>query len=251
MREVIESARFLGGVAGVWAVLVTFGFAAFHIPSESMQPSLEVGDRVLVSKWAYGYSRHSLPLNLGYLIPCEGDECDRPILQWAEPQRGDVIVFRDDNGTATLRDNKNLIKRVIGLPGDRIQLIDDRLYINGELVEREFVEARNYRANDNIRGEHPSALYTEHLPGGVAHSIYERDAGGRYQNYGERIVPEGHVFVMGDNRDRSIDSRDDGALGFVPYSQVIGRAETVIFTTANCREEPGLHCPTGRVWRGL
>jgi len=250
MREVIESVRFLGGVAGVWAVLVTFGFAAFHIPSESMQPSLEVGDRVLVSKWAYGYSRHSLPLNLGYLIPCERDECDEPILQWAEPQRGDVIVFRDDNGTAALRDNKNLIKRVIAVPGDRIELREDRLYINGELVERVFEEARTYRANDNLRRLHPSALYTETLPGGVAHAIYERDAGGDFETYRERIVPEGHVFVMGDNRDRSIDGRSP-SLGFVPFSQVIGRAETVIFTTANCAEEPDVYCPTGRIWRGL
>ena len=130
--EIIETARFLGGVVAVWLGLVTFGFAAFHIPSESMQPSLEVGDRVAVSKWAYGYSVHSLPLGIGHILP---DSWNGRIA-WHNPQRGDVVVFRDERQSPP----RNLIKRVIGVEGDVVEVREGRLYLNGEAVPRESVD---------------------------------------------------------------------------------------------------------------
>ena len=239
IAEVVEIVRFLGGVIAVWLVLVTFGFAAFHIPSESMQPTLEVGDRVLVSKWAYGYSRHSLPLGAGYLLP----EDMNGRIAWGDPQRGDVVVFRDEV------QEKNLIKRVIGLPGDTIEVREGRLYINGELAERDLQDVRRYRPYDRPNSTIQAAVYVETLPNGVEHLIYEEADDRDLDDYGPLTVRPGHVFVMGDNRDRSSDSR--ASLGEIPVEAVVGRAETVLFTFARCRREEGVYCPTGRVWRGL
>ncbi len=240
--EIIETARFLGGVAAVWLGLVTFGFAAFHIPSESMQPSLEVGDRVAVSKWAYGYSVHSLPLGIGYILP----ESWNGRLAWHSPQRGDVVVFRDERQSPP----RNLIKRVIGVAGDVVEVREGRLYLNGEAVVREFDEIRTYR-------EHPSGLpvtvthYTEVLPGGREHPIYEQRDNAPLDDYGPVTVRPGTVFVMGDNRDASRDSRAPEGPGLVPLENVVGRAETVLFTFERCRREEGMYCPRGRVWQGL
>ena len=240
--EIVETVRFLGGVLAVWLGLVTFGFAAFHIPSESMQPSLEVGDRVAVSKWAYGYSVHSLPLGIGYILP----EGWNGRLAWHNPQRGDVVVFRDERQSPP----RNLIKRVIGVEGDVVEVREGRLYLNGEAVPREFDEIRTYR-------EHPSGLpvtvthYNEVLPNGREHSIYEQRDNAPLDNYGPVTVRPGTVFVMGDNRDAARDSRAPEGPGLVPLENVVGRAETVLFTFERCRREEGLYCPRGRVWRGL
>ncbi len=242
--EVLEIVRFLGGVIAVWLVLVTFIFAAFHIPSGSMQPTLEVGDRVLVSKWAYGYSRHSLPLGIGYLLPSSWNGR----LAWADPQRGDVVVFRDER-QADGRP-RNLIKRVMGVAGDRIEMRDGRLYLNGEAVPRVLDAVLTYREGRSsvLR---TATLYTEVLPGDREHDIYERTDDFALDDYGPVTVLPGTVFVMGDNRDASNDSRAPSGPGLVPLANVVGRAETVMFTMANCRREEELHCPTGRVWRGL
>ncbi|MCW5724136.1 MAG: signal peptidase I [Maricaulaceae bacterium] len=240
--EAAETVKFLAGVAGVWAVIVTLLFAPFHIPSESMQPSLEVGDRVLVSKWSYGYSRHSLPLGMGYLFP----ENWNARLFARNPARGDIVVFRSPES------RKNIIKRVIGLPGDVVTLRDGRLYINGELVQRDYVETLRYRAHEGPVVE--VAVYEEHLPGAAEpHLIFERGDDYRWDNSGPYVVPEGYVFLMGDNRDSSTDSRVAQPMGpgYVRLSEVVGRAQTVIFTLKRCRREEGLHCPSGRVWRGL
>jgi signal peptidase I len=241
-NEIVETVRFVAGVAAVWLGLVTFGFAAFHIPSESMQPSLEVGDRVLVSKWAYGYSVHSLPLGIGYMLPDNWNGR----LAWHNPQRGDVVVFRDERQSPP----RNLIKRVIGIEGDVIEMRQGQLYLNGEPVPRELIEVRSYRDHprDNIV---TATLFEETLPGGRDHPIYERGDNYQLDNYGPVTILPGTVFVMGDNRDASNDSRASNGPGLVPLENVVGRAETVLFTFERCRREDGLYCPRGRVWRGL
>ncbi len=237
--EVGEIGRFLIGVAGVWVILVTFIFAAFHIPSVSMQPSLQVGDRVLVSKFSYGYSRHSLPLGLGYMVP----ESWSGRIFGSLPEPGDVIVVRDPG------QNINLIKRVIGLPGDRIEMRAGRLYINDEPVERVPQGVVRYRDRSGVLVE--AAVYDETLPNGSTHTIYERTDSGRLDNVGPFVVPSDNLFLMGDNRDASADSREAAGLGYVHRDEVVGQAWTVLFTFASCREEEGLHCPPWRVWRGL
>ncbi|MFP4519973.1 MAG: signal peptidase I [Oceanicaulis sp.] len=236
-EQVGEIVSFLAGVAGVYLVLVTFLFAAFHIPSVSMQPALEVGDRVMVSKFAYGYSRHSLPLGLGYLLP---DSWSGRVLG-SLPKRGHVVVIRDPD------QNLNLIKRVVGRPGDRIEMRGGRLYINGDRIPREPLGERTYR--DYTGQEVSVAVYEETLPGGAEHVIYERTDQGPFDDVGPFLVPENHLFLMGDNRDASADSR--AGLGYVHKDEVVGRAWTVLFTFANCRKEGDLHCPGWRVWRGL
>ncbi len=234
-----ETVRFLGGVIGVWFVLVTFVFAAFHIPSESMQPGLQVGDRVLVSKFAYGYSRHSLPLGIGYALP----DSMSGRLFGSTPDRGDVVVVRDpDQGI-------NLIKRVVGLPGDRIEMRAGRLFINGDRVPREPQGTVRYRDRNGVLVE--AAVYLETLPGGDVHEIYERSDTAPLDDVGPFVVPEGNLFLMGDNRDASADSRVAAGLGYVHRDEVVGQARTVLFTFASCREEDGLHCPPWRVWRPL
>jgi len=241
--ELGETLRFLAGVAAVWFVLVTFVFAAFHIPSVSMQPAIQVGDRVLVSKFAYGYSRHSLPLGLGYHLP----ESWNGRLFGSTPERGDVIVVRDP------AQGINLIKRVIGLPGDRIEVRDGRLYINGDMMPRDPRGEVRYR--DHGRGRSgqiiEAAVYEETLPGGSSHTIYERSDRANWDNVGPFNVPENHLFLMGDNRDASLDSRAPGGIGYVHRDLVVGQAWTVFFTFASCREEEGLSCPGWRVWRGI
>lgn len=240
--EALELVRFFGGVLAVWLVLVTFGFAVFHIPSGSMKPTLEVGDRVLVSKWAYGYSVHSLPLGIGYMLP----DGWNGRLAWHNPQRGDVIVLRDERQSPP----RNLIKRVIGVAGDVVEVREGRLYLNGELVPRVFEDVRTYREHtyDTLVSV---THYNEILPGGREHQIYEQGDNEPLDNFGPVTVRPGTVFVMGDNRDASRDSRAEGGPGFVPLENVIGRAETVLFSLTRCRREEGVYCPRGRVWRGL
>ncbi|WP_306016018.1 signal peptidase I [Oceanicaulis sp. MMSF_3324] len=236
MAEVGETIRFLAGVVAVWFVLVTFVFAAFHIPSESMQPAIQVGDRVLVSKFAYGYSRHSLPLGLGYHLP---DSWSGRILG-STPDRGDVVVVRDP------AQGINLIKRVVGLPGDRIEMREGRLYINDELVPRDPEGVVRYRDREGDPVE--AAVYLETLPGGDVHEIYERSDNAGLDNVGPFNVPENHLFLMGDNRDASLDSRASRGIGYVHRDLVVGKAWTVLFTFASCRREEGMSCPGWRVW---
>ena len=239
VAELGETVRFLAGVAAVWFVLVTFAFAAFHMPSESMQPSLQVGDRVLVSKWAYGYSRHSLPLGMGYLLP----ESWSGRILGRLPERGDVVVIRDPE------QGINLIKRVVGLPGDTVEVRAGQLYLNGDAVPRDPLDVVRYR--DHGGEVVQVAQYDETLPGGPVHVIYERGDDYGLDNAGPFRVPADHVFLMGDNRDRSQDSRARYGIGYVHTDQLVGRAETVLFTFASCRREEGLICPPWRVWRGL
>src|SRR5215471_15560347 len=178
----------------VYAVLIalvvrTVAFEPFNIPSGSMVPTLLVGDYLFVSKFTYGYSRYSLPFGVPLF---SGRIFSHP------PKRGDVAVFKVPTDNST-----DFIKRVIGLPGDRIQMREGELYINDELVPR-------HKVKDEQCQDNPSEvciLYIETLPNGVAHRIIKRTSEGPVNNTREFKVPEGTYFMMGDNRDNSSDSR--------------------------------------------
>jgi signal peptidase I len=203
-----------------WAILValvirTFLFEPFNIPSGSMKPNLMIGDYLFVSKYSYGYSRYSLPFGLP-LIPGR--------VMAGEPEQGDVAVFKLPSNPRT-----DYIKRVVGLPGDRIQMQGGRLYINGVKVPRESLGVIIDTENDGT--DVRMHVYEETLPGGVTHIIYEESDRGPLDNTMEYIVPEGHYFMMGDNRDNSQDSRVGELVGYVPLINFVGRAERIFFST--------------------
>ena len=190
----------------------------FNIPSESMQGTLLVGDYLFVSKFSYGYSRYSLPW--GYLWPLPHGR-----IAASSPQRGDVIVFK------TPADNKtDFIKRLIGLPGDRIQMKDGVLYINDEPVPKSPVEP----FSEDVGGyRHEIAQYRETLPNGVTYDVLDREPDGSLDSTEMFVVPEGHYFMMGDNRDNSLDSRvsvSAGGVGYVPFENLVGKAEVLFFS---------------------
>jgi len=226
-----ESSAANAGAHGMWdtvktivyAVLIalfirTVAYEPFNIPSGSMIPTLLVGDYLFVSKFSYGYSYHSLPLSPRIFSGRLFAEA---------PQRGDIAVFKlpSDNDT-------DYIKRVIGLPGDRIMVRQGRLYINGTVVPRDRVE--NY-IDESTGATVPQ--FVETLPNGRKHRILE--VGGDaapLDNTQEYIVPAGHYFMMGDNRDNSADSRvlrgmDSRWVGYVPAENFVGRAEFLFFST--------------------
>ncbi len=189
----------------------TFAYEPFNIPSGSMKPTLLIGDYLFVSKFSYGYSRHSFPWSFP---PYEGR-----ILE-SQPERGDVVVFK-----TPVDDKTDYIKRVIGLPGDRIQVKGGRLYINGAEVPRE--AAGEGSETCNSAGARPQA-YIETLPEGRKHMIWECSDNYPLDNTTEFVVPPEHFFMMGDNRDNSNDSRQ--SVGYVPAENLIGRAEFLFFS---------------------
>jgi signal peptidase I len=199
-------------------VIRTLLFQPFNIPSGSMIPTLLIGDYVFVSKYSYGYSKHSIPFS--------PDVFSGRILGSA-PKRGDVAVFKLPSDT-----EKDYIKRVIGLPGDRVQMIGGRLYINGVIVPREPIT--QVRAKNPFGVEVEVPTYKETLPGGVEHTIIEIDGDdGANDNTELFVVPQDDYFMMGDNRDNSTDSRVSpkrGGVGFVPFENLVGRAEIVFFS---------------------
>ena len=203
----------------------TFAYEPFHIPSGSMIPSLLVGDYLLISKFSYGYSQYSFP---GFLIPFSGR------ILGSEPERGDVIVFQipsDPYGYP-------YIKRLIGMPGDRVQVTNGRLIINGEEVPREELDEADFSYLGESGEERRSIgqLYRETLPNGASYTILEESDTRPLDNTEEFVVPEGHYFFMGDNRDNSQDSRvghnrPGGApVGFVPFENLVGRADVIWFS---------------------
>jgi len=238
-EKVKDELSFFVKLIAVMLVLFTFVFGHFKIPSESMQPQLEVGDHLYASKHAYGYSRHSLPFGLHRL----------PVGDWhifsRVPERGDVAVFRHPVTELVM------IKRVVGLPGDTIAMVDGRLSINGTLLARDKTEDLRYRdfANKDVVGV---AEYVERLPEEDGeHLIWERGDDWPYDDRGPWVVPEGKLFMMGDNRDSSIDSRAPTGPGFVPFDHLIGRAEMMVFSFNRCDKSEGLRCAGSRWFKRL
>ena len=203
-------------IAVLLALIVrTFLFEPFNIPSSSMVPNLLVGDYLFISKSSYGYSRHSFPFGIAGF---EGR------INGKQPNQGDVIVFKLPSNTGV-----DYIKRLIGMPGDTIQVINGRLYINNKIVPREAKGMVEYSKENGITAK--VMEYVETLPNGTQHTIYEESDRGPLDNTEKYKVPEGHYFMMGDNRDNSQDSRVLGHVGYVPYDNLEGRAEILFFST--------------------
>jgi signal peptidase I len=193
-------------------VVRTFLFQPFTIPSGSMIPTLLVGDYLFVSKYTYGYSKFSLPYS--------PDVIDGRV--WAEePKRGDIAVFRLPGNTSI-----DYIKRVIGFPGDKIQMRNGQLFINGNAIPKE--PAGMYQHPD---GGPQVPMFKETLPNGVSYMTLDTNSNSAGDNTGVFEVPAGHYFMMGDNRDNSLDSRFD--VGFVPYENFVGPARMIFFSVKN------------------
>ena len=218
----------------VVVVFRSFIFAPFNIPSESMLPRLLDGDYLLASKWSYGYSKYSLPFSVP-LIPGR--------ILASQPERGDVAIFK-----APPTNDQDYIKRVIGLPGDQIQMKGGQLFINGTAVPKVRVADAEVPVSDNTQCRPAEFLatskdgrnvchypqYRETLPNGV--SYYVLDFGTTPQDdTGVFVVPDGHLFMMGDNRDNSMDSRfpaePGGGVGMVPQENLVGKAQVMMFST--------------------
>lgn len=197
------------------AMVIRFVIAQpFRIPSGSMQPTLMVGDYIVVTKWSYGYSRFSFT-PLQDVLPIEGR------LLAGEPKRGDIIVFRPER-----QEDRDLIKRLIGLPGDRIQVRNGELFINDEPVQRESLGLRPFKEATGAVVD--IQAFRETLPNGVSYTTFDRERAGVFDTTPVFVVPEGRYFFMGDDRDNSDDSR--GSVGYVPYDHLVGKAQFVVIS---------------------
>jgi signal peptidase I len=223
-----ETVRVMVGALIIALVVRTFLFQSFNIPTGSMEATLLVGDYLFVSKFTYGYSHYSLPFS-------------PPLFSGrifgSEPKRGDIVVFRLPS-----EDSTDYIKRVIGLPGDRIQMIDGLLHINDVAVKRE--PAQDYIDRDS--GPRPIRVkrWRETLPNGVSYDTLDRMEDAEYDNTAPYLVPPGHFFMMGDNRDNSNDSRVpplSGGVGYVPFENIIGRGQIIYFSLPD-------DAPAWQVW---
>ena len=192
-------------------IIRTFFFQAFFIPSSSMEPTLLVGDRIFVSKFSYGYSKHSFPFSLPLI--------NERVL-FSEPERGDIIVFKTPENLRI-----DYIKRLVGLPGDKIQMIDGILHINDIPVKRKKIRSETKLINNGqIRN---LLVYEETLPNNISYETFDM-GNTRADNTSEIFIPEDSYFFMGDNRDNSKDSR---FVGSVPKNNLVGKAQIIFFAT--------------------
>ena len=189
----------------------TFLFQPFFIPAGSMKPTLLIGDYLFVSKYSYGYTQYSAG---GTRLPFSGR------IFGSEPQRGDVVVFRLPRD-----DSIDFIRRVIGLPGDRVQMIAGQLHLNGQPVKRERVDDDV----DEVDGRMvPVKRWRETLPGGASYLTFQDN--GPLDDTPSYDVPAGHYFMMGDNRDKAMDSRALDQVGYVPLEKLVGKAQIIFFS---------------------
>jgi signal peptidase I len=209
-----ETVRVIFHALIIALVIRTFLFQPFNIPSGSMKATLLVGDYLFVSKYSYGYSHYSLPFS-------------PPLFSGrifaSMPERGDVAVFRLPKDDST-----DYITRIIGLPGDNIQMVQGVLHINGQPVKRERIA--DYVANEDGAGLRRIKRWRETLPNGVAYTTLDLVDSGFYDNTSVYIVPPDHFFMMGDNRDNSTDSRVLSQVGFIPFEHIVGRAQIIFFS---------------------
>jgi len=206
-------------------VFRTFLYQPFSIPTGSMQSTLMIGDYFVASKFTWGLGKYSFPVPL---------PLGERILQFSQPQRGDIAVFHNEPT------GQDYVKRVIGLPGDRIQMKEGRLYINGEVLPRKQIATGE--DTDSGSTTVPVILYEETLPNGVVHTIQEISDNQPLDNTAEYLVPAGHYFMMGDNRDRSADSRVLRQVGYVPATNLIGKGEARFFSIRD-------NLPPWQIWQ--
>ena len=215
MSEVVEIVKTIVYALLIALFLRVLFFQPYTIPSASMEPNLYEGDYIIVSKWTYGYSKFSIPfappLFSGRLVEHKA-------------QRGDVVVFALPHDT-----HIDYIKRVIGLPGDRIQMKHGLLYLNGVQVPR--VSKGTFREDSGYGFMHDVTRYQETLPGGKTYMTNDFGPDGDLDNTDVFVVPEHHYFMMGDNRDNSADSRDPGGgVGYVPAENLEGKARIILLS---------------------
>ncbi len=204
-----ETVRTIFWALVIAAVLRTVFYQPFTIPSESMRPQLLVGDYLIASKYAYGYSRYSLPF---------GPKLFKGRIIASAPKRGDIVVFKWP------RDNKtDYIKRLIGLPGDTVQVRQGQIFLNGKAIQRELDGEETIVEHQGF--SRTVTRYRETMPNGHSYIVYNMMDGGRYDNTPTYRVPDGHYFMMGDNRDNSLDSRD---WGYVASQNLVGRGESIL-----------------------
>ena len=212
-KKIIENIKTIIYALIIALIIRSFLFQPFYIPSSSMEPNLLIGDRLFVSKYSYGYSRHSLPFSPNF--------SNKRYLS-KNPERGDVIVFK------TPADNRtDYIKRLIGLPGDRVQIINGNLFLNNKTIQRDKIEnSININCGNEILN---IDTFEETLPNGKKYiAVYRKE--GTMQNTDEFVVPDNHYFFMGDNRDCSNDSRFLGSVGYVSFNNLVGKARLIFFS---------------------